>query len=103
MRSLGRAGIPTFFLAGRNPLAPYSRYTTQDLAWPGAPHPGAVAWLKELAGRYGLQGWTVIPCGDEEVRLIAQHHDELKSIFRLCTPAWETTRWFADKTLTYQK
>ena len=103
VRSLGRAGIPIFFLVGRNPLAAYSRYTTQHLSWPGAQHPGAVVWLKDLASRYDLQGWTLFPGADEEVRLIAQHHDELSSTFRLCTPAWETTRWFANKALTYQK
>lgn len=103
VRSLGRAGIPTIFLRGRNPLAAYSRYTTQDLSWPGAQAPEAVAWLKNLAAERGLNGWVLFPCADEEVRLIAQHHQELGSIFRLCTPPWETTRWFADKALTYQK
>lgn len=103
IRGLGRSGIPTFFLEGRNPLAGYSRYTTQSLMWPGAQHPNAIAWLKDLAGRHGLQGWILLPGADEEVRLVAQHHDELKSLFQLCTPAWETVRWFADKALTYRK
>lgn len=103
VRSLGRAGIPTVFLRGRNPLAAYSRYTTRHLAWPGAEHPGAVGWLKDLAASYDLDGWTLFPSADEEVRLIAQYHDELSSTFRLCTPGWETTKWFADKTLTYQR
>jgi predicted ATP-grasp superfamily ATP-dependent carboligase len=103
VRSLGRAGIPTVFLRGRNPLAAYSRYTTRHLSWPGAEHPGAVGWLKDLARRQRLDGWTLFPSADEEVRLISQHHDELSSIFRLCIPAWETTRWFANKALTYQK
>ena len=29
VRSLGRAGIPTVFLQGKNPLAGYSRYTAR--------------------------------------------------------------------------
>jgi predicted ATP-grasp superfamily ATP-dependent carboligase len=103
VRSLGRAGIPTLFLKGRNPLAAYSRYTTQSLSWPGAQDPGAVAWLKNLAGERGLRGWVLFPGADEDVRLIAQNHAELGKIFQLCTPVWDTTRWFADKKATYQK
>jgi predicted ATP-grasp superfamily ATP-dependent carboligase len=103
VRSLGRAGIPTVFLSGKNPLAGYSRYTTHRLSWPGAEHADALGWLKDLAVRDGLEGWTLFPCGDEEVRLVSQQHDELSAVFRMCTPPWETTRWFADKTLTYRK
>lgn len=103
IRGLGRAGIPAFFLEGRNPLASYSRYTTRHLAWPGAQHPDAVSWLKGLAERHNLHGWILLPGADEEVRLVAQHREELKSTFQLCTPDWETVRWFADKALTYQK
>jgi D-aspartate ligase len=102
-RSLGRAGIPVFFLAGKNPLAAYSRYTTQHCTWPGADDSDAVAWLIDLATRHALAGWTLFPNADEEVRLIAQHHDTLRSTFRLCTPAWETTKWLADKSLIYEK
>jgi D-aspartate ligase len=103
VRSLGRAGIPTVFLRGRNPLAVYSRYTTRHLPWPGAEHSDAVGWLKDLAARHGLERWTLFPSADEEVRLISQNQEELSSTFRLCTPGWETTKWFADKSLTYQK
>jgi predicted ATP-grasp superfamily ATP-dependent carboligase len=103
VRSLGRAGIPTVFLKGKNPLAGYSRYTSRQLSWPGAEHPEALGWLEDFALRDGFEGWTLFPCGDEEVRLISQHHDELGSFFRMGTPGWETTRWFADKTLTYRK
>ena len=102
VRSLGRAGVPTFFLSGRNRLASYSRYTTRHLKWPGSDHPNAVAWLIEIAAQHGLTGWTLFPGADEEVRLIAKNYDELNATYRLCTPAWETTKWFADKALSYR-
>jgi D-aspartate ligase len=103
VRSLGRARIPTVFLRGKNPVAAYSRYTSRALSWPGAEHPDAVRWLKNLASLHGLEGWTLFPGADEEVRLISRHHDQLSSIFKLSTPEWETTKWFANKSLTYQK
>jgi D-aspartate ligase len=103
VRSLGRAGIPCFFLKGKNPLAGLSRYTTHRSAWPGPEHPDAASWLIDLADRRGLHGWTLFPNADDEVRLISQHHAELSSTYRLCTPPWETTKWLADKKLTYEK
>ena len=103
VRSLGRAGIPCLFLKGKNPLAGFSRYTTHRSAWPGPEHSDAASWLIELADRCGLRGWTVFPNADDEVRLISQHHAELSSAYRLCTPPWDITKWLADKTLTYKK
>lgn len=103
VRSLGRAGIPVFFLAGKNPLAAYSRYTTQHGNWPGADDANAAAWLVDFAAEHKMEGWTLFPNADDEVRLVAQHHALLRSTFRLCTPAWETTKWLADKSLTYEK
>jgi D-aspartate ligase len=102
-RSLGRKGIPVIFLSDCNPLAAYSRYTVRHILWPGANHPDAAAWLLDLAHRYRLDGWTLFPAADAEVRLIAHHHADLSSSFRLCTPPWETTKWAGDKHLTYQK
>ncbi|TAK48434.1 MAG: ATP-grasp domain-containing protein [Xanthobacteraceae bacterium] len=101
-RSLGRQGIAVLFLSSGNPLAAWSRYA-RHLRWPGADHAGATGWLIDLARRRGLDGWLLIPCGDAEVRLVAQHHAELAAVFRLCTPSWDITRWAADKNLTYQK
>ena len=103
VRSLGRAGIPCFFLRGKNPLAGFSRYTTHRSTWPGPEHSDAASWLMDLADRRGLHGWTLFPNADDEVRLISQHHAELSSAFRLCTPPWEITKWLADKNLTYEK
>ncbi len=103
VRSLGRAGIPCFFLKGKNPLAGFSRYTTHRSAWPGPEHSEAASWLVDLADRCDLHGWMLFPNADDEVRLISQHHAELSSAYRLCTPPWEITKWLADKNLTYKK
>jgi D-aspartate ligase len=102
VRSLGRAGVPTFFLSGRNRLASYSRYTRRHLEWPGSDHPNTVAWLIDIAAQHGLEGWTLFPAADEEVRLIARNYDELNATYRLVTPPWKTTQWFSDKALSYR-
>jgi D-aspartate ligase len=100
-RSLGRHGVPVFFLTHDHPIARFSRYTTYHAAWAGPDAPGALDDLLRLA-RNGLNGWVLIPSGDLEVRFVAQHHDELARAFRLTTPTWDIVQWAGDKRLTYR-
>ena len=59
--------------------------------------------LFEIAARHRLDGWVLIPCADEEARLIAQNHAALAEKFRLVTPPWAITRWAYDKRLTHER
>jgi predicted ATP-grasp superfamily ATP-dependent carboligase len=97
VRSLGRHGIPVWFASDDNVLARLSRYARKGLSWPGPNAAGAADFLIELGRRHGLVGWVLIPCADEEARLISQNHAALARIFRLRTPPWETMRWAYDK------
>jgi D-aspartate ligase len=96
-RSLGRRGIPVWFITGDNPLATLSRYVARSFSWPGPGEGGAVAYLIDLADRYHLNGWVLFAGGDAEVRFIAQNHSALGAVFTLTTPAWEMVRWAYDK------
>jgi predicted ATP-grasp superfamily ATP-dependent carboligase len=100
-RSLGRHGVPVFFLTHDHPITRFSRYTSQHATWAGPDDPGALDELLRLA-RSGLNGWVLIPSGDLEVRFVAQHHDELARAFRLTTPTWDIVQWAGDKRLTYR-
>jgi D-aspartate ligase len=97
VRSLGRHGIPVWFASDDNMLARLSRYARKGVSWPGPNVAGAVDFLLELGRRHGLFGWVLIPCADEEARLISQNHAALSRMFRVRTPAWETMRWAYDK------
>jgi predicted ATP-grasp superfamily ATP-dependent carboligase len=101
-RSLGRRDIPVCFLAGDNPLASYSRYAT-SVTWPGPLHPDALGWLLAYAARHGLEGWALLPASDDDVRFVAQNHEELARRFHLGTMPWGILRWAADKALTYRR
>jgi predicted ATP-grasp superfamily ATP-dependent carboligase len=101
-RSLGRRGIPVWFLTNDHPIARYSRYTNRTLAWNG-PRDGGCDFLLQLAQRHRLAGWVLIAGGDTELRFIAQHHAALSTVFRLTVPPWDTARWAHDKHLTYQR
>ena len=102
-RSLGRRGIPVWFIADEPLITRFSRYVTKTMAWPGAEHPDAAHFLVELGQRHELHGWVLFAGADPEVRLIAQNHGALAKIFRLTTPPWEQVQWAFDKHRTYER
>jgi predicted ATP-grasp superfamily ATP-dependent carboligase len=103
VRSLGRRGIPVWFVTDDHPIARYSRYTERSFTWGGPDDAGAIEFLANLACDHHLQGWVLIAAGDAELRVLSRHHAELSSIFRVTVPPWETVRWTHDKRLTYER
>jgi predicted ATP-grasp superfamily ATP-dependent carboligase len=99
-RSLGRRGIPVWFLTSDHPTAKYSHYTSRGFSWAGPNHEGAVEFLLELASRHHLEGWVLMAAGDAEMRLLSQHKAELSSVFRVTVPPWDVVRWAHNKRLT---
>lgn len=100
VRSLGRRGVRVEVLRGREePLAGLSRYACAR-EWPDEPE-DRLAFLLDLAAD-GLEGWALIPSGDESAALVARHHERLARQFALTTPSWDVMRWAYDKRLTYQ-
>jgi predicted ATP-grasp superfamily ATP-dependent carboligase len=102
VRSLGRRGIPVWFLSHDHPIARFSRYARSSFTWRGPGQAGAVEELLAFGRRHNLNGWVLFPGGDAEANCISQNHDRLSEVFRLTTPPWETVRWAADKRLTYE-
>lgn len=101
-RSLGRRGIPVWFLTNDHPLARYSRYVERSLTWRGPQDASALDFLLQLAARDGLSGWTLFACADPEVRLLGQNHTVLSAAFRVAVPSWDVIRWSVDKRMTHQ-
>src|SRR5258708_16543180 len=103
VRSLGRRGVPVWFVTDDHPIARYSRYADRSFFWGGPDDAGAIEFLKRLARDHQLEGWVLIAAGDAELRILSQHHAELAAIFRVTVPPWETVRWTHDKRLTYER
>jgi predicted ATP-grasp superfamily ATP-dependent carboligase len=101
-RSLGRRGIPVWFVTHDHPIAKYSRYVVRSFDWTGPSHENAARWLVEFAAKHKLDRWVLFAGGDEEVRLIACHHAMLEQAYRLTTPLWKIARIACDKRLTYE-
>ena len=70
-RSLGRHGIPVWFLTDDKIIAKFSCYTAHAMYWAGPEAPGATEFLLAIAHQYGLKGWVLFPAGDREVKLVA--------------------------------
>jgi D-aspartate ligase len=102
-RSLGRHGIPVWFISHENLIPRFSRYVSRNLLWRGPDHPNAAAELLDIARRNDLKGWVLIPGGDPEVGFVSQHRDALSSVFLVTTPPWEQMKWTYDKHLTYDR
>jgi D-aspartate ligase len=101
-RSLGRRGIPVWFLTHDHPIASLSRYVRRSFDWAGPEGEDALDRVLQLARSHRLDGWVLFAGGDAEVRFSAQHHAALSAVFRVMTPPWETTRFAYDKRLTHQ-
>jgi D-aspartate ligase len=101
-RSLGRRGIPVWFVTHDHPITKYSRYVTRSLDWAGPGKDNAADWLLELAARHRLDRWVLFAGGDEEVRLVARHHATLAQAYRVTTPPWAVASVACDKRLTHR-
>ena len=102
-RSLGRRGVPVWVVTPPNiKLASYSRYTRRTLPWPNGDGEVQAAYLLELAERYQLNRWVLLPTSDESAALLSKFHALLSRRFRVSTPVWDVLRWAYDKRLTYK-
>jgi predicted ATP-grasp superfamily ATP-dependent carboligase len=102
-RSLGRRGVPVWFLTDDKIIAKFSRYTARTMYWPGPEAPAAIDFLIAIANQHGLKDWVLFPAGDREVKLITQHHAALSHTYRLVTPPWEKTQTAVDKHLMAER
>ncbi len=102
-RSLGRHGIPVWFISQENNLLRFSRYVNRNLFWRGPDHPDAATELLDIARRNDLKGWVLIPGGDAEAGLVSRHYAALSSVFVVTTPPWDQMKWAYDKHLTYDR
>lgn len=101
-RTFGRKGVPVFLVTDDHPLPTYSRYIRRSFDWPGATSAGAAAWLATLGAQQNLQGWLLLPCADNEVRLVAESHDLLRARFRIMGTPWQDLQHLCNKQLLSQ-
>ncbi len=101
-RSFGRKGIPVVLVTDDHPLPTYSRYVSRSFDWPGATSAGAAAWLVALGAQHRFQGWLLLPCADNEVRLVAENHDLLRTRLQVMGTPWQDLQHLCNKQLLVQ-
>jgi predicted ATP-grasp superfamily ATP-dependent carboligase/peptidoglycan/xylan/chitin deacetylase (PgdA/CDA1 family) len=102
-RSLGRKGIPVYFITDDKLNGKFSRYVIKSFSWAGPTSDDAVDYLLRLAETDRLAGWVLFPAGDREVTLVSQNHVRLSRVFRVCTMPWDTLRDATDKGRMYEQ
>ncbi|MBY0382598.1 MAG: ATP-grasp domain-containing protein [Xanthobacteraceae bacterium] len=96
-RSFGRKGISVFLVTDDHPLPKLSRYVTRRFGWPRTKSPDTVDWLLRFADEEGTRGWLLLPCGDPEVRLVAENLDRLRTAFDVVSLDWAVLQKVCDK------
>lgn len=96
-RSFGRKNIPVICVSDDHPLPKLSRYVARRFEWPGAKSADAIDWLLRFAGEQGISRWLLLPCGDPEVRLVAENVSRLRTVFDVISPDWVTLQKICDK------
>jgi predicted ATP-grasp superfamily ATP-dependent carboligase len=102
-RSLGRAGVPVVVLDDETSISRVSRYVSRfvradDLLDPDR----TLDALRRLATTLGDQRWVLFPTREETVVAIAEHREELSTLFRVPTPGLPVVRTAWDKRETYR-
>lgn len=98
-RSFGRKNIPVVLVSDDHPLPSFSRYVRRSLTWPGATSPDAAKWLVALAAEHGFQNWLLLPCADNEVRLVAENQTQLRTAFQVTGMPWSELQHLCNKQL----
>jgi D-aspartate ligase len=102
-RSLGRRGIPVYVLEDQLSVSQFSRYVKKVIRVPDIRDERmTVDAVLEVGRRLGLDGWVLFPTRDEHVAAFSRDRKALMEIFRITTPAWETTKWAWDKKNSYE-
>ncbi|NTE36585.1 polysaccharide deacetylase family protein [Agrobacterium tumefaciens] len=102
-RSLGALNVPVYYLTHDSPLPGWSRFVRKTIRWAGPHDAGALPFLRQMADKHGLKGCLLVPSGDGEVQLVAQHREELSSLYKIILPDWTALQWLCEKPLLYQR
>lgn len=96
-RSFGRKNIPVICVTDDHPLPKLSRYVARRFKWPGAKSADTIDWLLRFADEQGTRRWLLLPCGDPEVRLVAENVSRLRTVFDVVSLDWMTLQKVCDK------
>jgi D-aspartate ligase len=102
VRSLGRHGVPVVIVDDEYSIGRFSKYTTRAVRAPNLREESStVGFLLDLGKKLDLKGWVLFPTRDELVVAFSRSKAALSEMYRVPTPAWDTTKWAWNKWNTY--
>jgi D-aspartate ligase len=102
-RSLGRHGVPVCVVDDEASVARASRFVQHFVKVPDLRDAHTtVDVLLDVGRRFDLRGWVLYPTREETVAALASHRDQLRQVFRVPTPAFQSVEQAWDKRLTYR-
>lgn len=97
VRSLGEDGIPVWVLDKTKCLAQFSIYCKKFILCPDFNSEEFVPFLIQLAKKYDLKDWLILPSNDHAVLSIAKNRSQLIQHFKLITDKLETINLIQQK------
>ena len=87
LRSLVELDIPVYIAAEKNCLSRYSKYCSKFLESPEADSPELAMFLIDVAEKYKLQDWLLLPTDDLLVENLSKNKAVLQKYFKLLAPS----------------
>lgn len=87
VRSLAELHIPVYIAEENNCIAQYSRFCTKFLRSPKAESPELAEFLIDVAKKYGLKGWLLLPTDDHLVENLSKSKAPLQEYYRMFVPS----------------
>ncbi len=102
-RNLSAHGVKVCVIDTATSLARFSRSVNYFVRQPRGIKDNELShYLVKIAKNLCVRGWVLIPCSDEQLRIVAQNGPMLAEYYVLTTPLWETIEILYDKRLTYK-
>ena len=86
MRSLGSYEIPVWVIDTKKCIAMHSKFCSKFLTCPPFDSDRFVIYLIEIAEKYKLENWLLLPSNDHAAYSLSKHRDRLTKHYKLITP-----------------
>ncbi len=98
-RSFGRKGIPVALVTDDHPLRNSRAMSAAVSTGPERLLPVQRHGWVTLGAQHDLKNWLLLPCADNEVRLVAENQDLLRTRFQIMGTQWDALQHLCNKQL----
>tara|TARA_B100001287_G_scaffold276486_2_gene287522 strand:- start:2735 stop:3904 length:1170 start_codon:yes stop_codon:yes gene_type:complete len=96
-RSLGSYDIPVWVIDTKKCIAMHSKFCSKFLKCPSFKSDLFVTFLLEIAKKYKLENWLILPSNDHAAYSISRNRERLVTYYKLITPGLSVMDYIYDK------